>query len=85
VRYVYLGDRMTADRWRGRECDPVRRADGRCIARRGSALVVFDDGSKIVVNRRRLRLTPEARRAGGAIEYPAGTEPSVLAPVAQSG
>ena len=53
---------MTAERWRGQECDPVRRPDGRCVARRGTALVVFADGSRIAVNRRRLRLTPEARR-----------------------
>ena len=62
MRYVYLGDRMTAERWRGQECDPVRRPDGRCVARRGTALVLFADGSKIAVNRRRLRLTSAARQ-----------------------
>jgi hypothetical protein len=65
VRYVYLGDRMTAERWRGQECDPVRRPDGRCVARRGTALVLFADGSRIAVNRRRLRLTEEARGGRG--------------------
>ena len=66
MRYVYLGDRMTAPRWRGQECDPVRRPDGRCLVRRGTALVIFADGSKIAVNRRMLRLRdPSLKRSGG--------------------
>lgn len=57
MRYVYLGDRQTDPALVGQPCDPVRRTDGRCVVARGSALVVFADGLRRVVNRRRLRLT----------------------------
>jgi hypothetical protein len=55
MRYVYLGDRMTDARLRGAPCDPVLRADGRCIVGRSKQLVVFGDGARHVVLRRRLR------------------------------
>jgi hypothetical protein len=61
VRYVYLGDRMTSSRWRGQPCDPVRRADGRCLVDRSRQLVEFADGTRVVVNRRMLRLTAVPR------------------------
>jgi hypothetical protein len=58
MRYRYLGDRMTDPMLVGQECDPVRRADGKCIisVRMATALVVFPDGLERVVLRRRLRL-----------------------------
>lgn len=56
MRYLYLGDRWTDARWIGRECDPVRRADGRCIVGKSKALVIFDCGTRVVVMRRRLRV-----------------------------
>jgi hypothetical protein len=61
MRYVYLGDRMTDARWRGSLCEPVRRSDGRCIIGGSKQLVVFGDGTAVVVLRRRLRVRPEAR------------------------
>lgn len=59
MRYVYLGDKWTAPELVGRACDPVRRADGKCIlsTRMATALVVFGDGARHVVKRRRLRVT----------------------------
>jgi hypothetical protein len=36
-RYIYLGDRMTAERWRGQPCDPVRDAHARRRGRREGA------------------------------------------------
>lgn len=58
MRYVYLGDRLTRHDLRHMPCDPVRRADGKCIvsARMATALVVFENGERHVVARRRLRL-----------------------------
>lgn len=56
MRYVYLGDRMTAPELKNALCDPVRREDGRCIRGRGSQLVQFADGSRRVVIARRLRV-----------------------------
>ncbi len=62
-RYVYLGDRLTRPDLIGRLCNPVCNAAGNCVVstRSASALVEFDGGTRCVVMRRRLRLTPEAR------------------------
>lgn len=57
-RYTYLGDKLTRPDLRGMQCDPVRRADGKCVisAKMATALVVDSDGKRHVVLRRRLRL-----------------------------
>ena len=71
MRYTYLGDRMTDPRWAGQPCDPVLRADGKCIVGRKprNQLVRFADGSLVVVLGRRLRLAPRhsagEQREGG--------------------
>jgi hypothetical protein len=65
MRYVYLGDRLTDPALRGQPCDPVRRADGRCIRGRGAMLVTFPDGLARVVIARRLRLTPDTPNRHG--------------------
>lgn len=59
LRYVYLGDALTCARLRGRECEPIRRADGKCIVSTpmATALVIFAAGERHVVSRRRLRRT----------------------------
>jgi hypothetical protein len=69
-RYVYLGDRWTDARLAGRACNPVRRADGRCIVSgaRASALVSFDTGERHVVARRRLRLVEKVRGARSEVQ-----------------
>ena len=58
MRYIFLGDKLTRDGLRGMECDPVRRADGKCIVciPMATQLVVGAHGNKYVVPRRRLRL-----------------------------
>ena len=56
MRYRYLGDRMTAPHLVGAACDPVRRPDGKCIVGGSKQLVVFADGTRHVVLRRRLRV-----------------------------
>lgn len=56
MRYIYLGDRLTAAQLKGQSCDPVRRPDGKCIVGRGAQLVRFADGLERVVIRRRLRV-----------------------------
>ena len=57
-RYTYLGDRLTAPALKGMQCDPVRRADGKCVlsVRMATALVVDERGTAHVVLRRRLRV-----------------------------
>jgi hypothetical protein len=58
MRYIYLGDKLTADRYRGKLCNPVRRSDGKCVVGRKprTQIVEFEDGERVVVLARRLRL-----------------------------
>lgn len=58
MRYSYIGDKLTDPALCGMQCDPVRRADGKCIVsvKMATALVVDAQGRKHVVLRRRLRL-----------------------------
>lgn len=58
MRYTYLGDKLSDDQLLGFQCDPVRRADGRCVVsiKMATALVEDAAGRRYVVLRRRLRL-----------------------------
>lgn len=58
-RYVYLGDKLTDPTLIGQPCDPVLRADGKCLIGRKprNQLVRFANGREVVVLARRLRLT----------------------------
>lgn len=58
MRYTYHGDKLTEPSLVGLQCDPVRRADGKCIVsvKMATALVVDGAGGRYVVLRRRLRL-----------------------------
>lgn len=62
MRYIYKGDKLTRPELVGQSCDPVRRPDGKCVVsvKLATALVVFADGSRHVVLRRRLRLQSKA-------------------------
>ncbi len=54
--YVYLGDKMTSNRYSNEYCKAVRRVDGKCIrSRMGTMLVEFENGKLAVVLARRLR------------------------------
>jgi hypothetical protein len=58
MRYTYLGDKQTDPALVGMACDPVRRADGKCIVsmKMATALVIDAQGQRHVVLRRRLRV-----------------------------
>ena len=58
MRYSYIGDKLTDPALYGMQCDPVRRADGKCIVsvKMATALVIDAEGNKHVVLRRKLRL-----------------------------
>ncbi|HEX7137961.1 MAG TPA: hypothetical protein VF219_08955 [Vicinamibacterales bacterium] len=58
MTYTYRGDRWTRSPLRGRACEAIRRADGKCIRGRGSMLVRFADGVVAVVLARQLRKVP---------------------------
>jgi hypothetical protein len=55
-QYIYKGDKLTADFWKGKACTAVLNEIGKCIrGRNGSMLVEFDDGTKSVIIGRLLR------------------------------
>jgi hypothetical protein len=61
--YIYLGGKNTVEYLINKRCDAVRRSDGKCItSRMETMLVVFQDGVKHNVLRRRLRKTKPAKR-----------------------
>ena len=80
-RYTYLGDRQTRADLRGAQCDPVRRADGKCIVstKMATALVELADGGRAVVARRRLRLNSKRKSPPGEPNE-AGAAPVRTAP-----
>lgn len=59
MRYTYVGRPGRITGRYGQPCNPVRRADGRCIMGRKprNQLVVFADGALACVPARCLRLT----------------------------
>ena len=54
-KYIYRGDRLTADIWRGRICTAVRRPDGKCIRGKNGNMLVEFDRKKVVILARQLR------------------------------
>lgn len=67
MRYTYLGGKLTRPELRGMQCDPIRRADGKCVVsvKMATALVVDEYGQRHVVLRRRLRLNNKPNPAPG--------------------
>jgi hypothetical protein len=50
--YVYLGDRLTDDHFRKKECRAIRRENGKCIrGKNGNMLVTFDKKPVVVMAR----------------------------------
>ena len=58
MRYTYIGDKLSDGALIGMQCDPIRRADGKCVVsvKMATALVVDAAGTRHVVLRRRLRV-----------------------------
>jgi hypothetical protein len=53
--YIYLGDRFTDPKFKGQECQAVRRSDGKCIRGRNGSMLVKFEGRPVVVIARLLR------------------------------
>jgi hypothetical protein len=50
--YKYLGDRHTSPELKGKECEAVRRPNGKCIrGKNGSMLVKFGETTHVVIGR----------------------------------
>jgi hypothetical protein len=55
TEYIYRGDRLTADIWKGGICIAVSRPDGKCIRGKNGNMLVEFDGKKVVILARQLR------------------------------
>jgi len=53
--YIYLGDRFTDPRFKGRPCSAIRRPDGKCIRGKNGNMLVSFNGRPVVVVARLLR------------------------------
>jgi len=57
--YKYLGDRFTDPKYKGQQCEAVRRLNGKCIrGKNGSMLVKFVSGETVNIIGRLLRKIP---------------------------
>jgi hypothetical protein len=54
-QYIYKGDKLTADFWKGRGCVAVLNAKGKCIRGRNGNMLCDFDGVKVNVLARQLR------------------------------
>lgn len=55
TNYIYKGDNLTSDTWKGRSCTAVRRQDGKCIRGKNGNMLVDFQGTLVVVLARRLK------------------------------
>jgi hypothetical protein len=54
--YIYLGDKLTDDRLKNKQCSAIRKSDGKCRRSRfGTMMVQFENGEYHIVLARRLR------------------------------
>jgi hypothetical protein len=53
--YIYLGDKLTDPALKGKECNAVKRANGKCIRSKLSTMLVEFNGIRHNVLARRLR------------------------------
>lgn len=53
--YIYKGDKLTSDLWKGRDCKAIRRPDGKCIRGKNGNMLVYFHGNQVVVLARQLR------------------------------
>jgi len=58
MKYTYRGDRFTDSALKGMQCDPIKRADGKCIRSRKATMLVTDGITKYVILARQLRINP---------------------------
>ncbi|MBZ0318658.1 MAG: hypothetical protein K8L91_19750 [Anaerolineae bacterium] len=72
MRYLYLGDKLTDPKLKGRPCDPVLRHDGKCITSKlATMLVRFDNGEVACVLRKQLSLRDKGMQYQSLIvQYP---------------
>lgn len=53
--YIYRGDRLTTEFYKGRGCNALSRPDGKCIRGKNGNILVEFEGNKVVVLARQLR------------------------------
>lgn len=55
MKYIYLGDRHTAEEYKRQTCEAVKRKDGKCIRGKTGTMLVTFNGVKVNVIGRLLR------------------------------
>jgi len=55
MQYIYRGDRLTDEKYKGQECVAVRRSDGKTIRGKNGNMLVQFGNQKVVVLARQLR------------------------------
>lgn len=58
--YYYIGDRFTDAKFKGAECNAVRRENGKCIRGKNGSMLVEFDGVRVNVIGRLLRKISES-------------------------
>jgi hypothetical protein len=53
--YIYLGDRLTDQQYKGKPCSAIRQENGKCIRGRNGSMLVEFYGVPVVVIGRLLR------------------------------
>ncbi len=53
--YIYKGDKLTDNKYKGEQCNAVRRRDGKCIRGKNGNMLVDFDGNIVNVLARQLR------------------------------
>lgn len=53
--YIYLGDRSTDPKYKGKECSAIRTIDGKCLRGKNGSMLVSFNGDLVVVIARLLR------------------------------
>ena len=53
--YIYLGDKITDHSLKGKDCNAIRRDNGKCIRGRNGSMLVEFEGVKVNIIGKRLR------------------------------
>lgn len=56
-QYIYKGDKLTSDFWKGRGCTAVLNSKGKCIRGKNGNMLVDFHGNRVIVLARQLRKT----------------------------
>jgi len=53
--YIYLGDKLTDPKYKGKKCRAIRTLEGKCLRGKNGSMLVSFDGDPVIVIARLLR------------------------------